>query len=70
MLRTDPRCIPPGTPGRAKGEDGSGEAPVDAPGLGATRIGGSAVREEGPIGAEKAERDMAAIMMMSIRTMP
>ena len=36
---------------------------------GATRIGGVAVREEGPMGAENAERDAAAIMMMSIRIM-
>lgn len=56
-------------PGKAKGDEGSGAALEDAPEPGATRMGGTAVSEEGPIGAEKAERDMAAIMMMSIRTM-
>lgn len=69
MFRSDPRWIPPGAPGRAGCED-EGAALEEAPGFGATRIGGTEEREDGPIGAEKAERDMAAIMMMSIRSIP
>ena len=70
MFRSDPRCVIPCMPGRAEGDEGSGVALGDAPAPGATRMGGTAVREEGPSGAEKAERDIVAIMSMSIRSIP
>jgi hypothetical protein len=70
MFSNEPRCDAPGTALLfGKAESGEAPAPPGALGVGARRNGGAALNEDGPIGAEKAERDMAAIMMMSIRTM-
>ncbi len=71
IFSNDPRCDAPGTAlvfGVA--ESGDAPAPPGALALGAMRSGGGAPSEDGPMGAEKAERDVAAIMRMSITSIP
>ena len=71
MFSNEPRCNAPGT-ALVFGVAESGEAlmPPEALALGAIRIGGGAPSEDGPIGAEKAEREVAAIIRMSITSIP